>query len=374
MVQTSLNLPAKSALEELLGYSLQAAGASYGKVYLKATGNGAFSLVAGYGARLPGNEDPRLAERVISNDEVVVIEEEAVASSYGLAGALPAICVPLQIEDQTRGALLVGFPDSRDGHTESNRQQLARLVARLVGAELLCGELRQTLVQREEHLNQLITSTIEAQEAEREWICLEVHDGVTQSLASAFQLLQAYEGTAVEKLEEARPHVLRAAALVRQAIRESREVINSITPAPLSELGLVTTLRQELRRFEEETGCWVDFNAPRIRLPREMEVALYRIIHEAVTNVRKHANSNRLQVKMDEKGDQVAIRIKDWGVGFDPGLPERSAIGRSTGLFSMRKRAEILGGSCEVKTHPHQGTEIIVVVPLLPVKEHDRQD
>ena len=366
MVPTNLNLPAKSPLEEILQSSLQAMGASYGRVYLKERGDSAISSVAAYGSPLSSDEGTSLAERVVSHDEVVVIEEEE-ASSYGLQEALPAVCVPLQIEGETRGALLIGFPDSKDGDTGSNREQLACLFVRLVGAHLLCAELRQTLAQTEQHLGQLIRSTIEAQEAEREWICLEVHDGVTQTLASAFQLLQAYEGTPVARLEEARPHVLRAAALVREAIRESREVVNSITPAPLSELGLVTTLRQGLRRFEEETGCQVQFNAPRVRLSREMEVALYRIVYEAVTNVRKHAHSNQLLVQITELEGRIAIRIKDWGVGFDPSLPEQSAIGRNTGLFSMRKRAEILGGTCEIKTHPGQGTEVIVEVPLLPV-------
>jgi signal transduction histidine kinase len=205
-------------------------------------------------------------------------------------------------------------------------------------------------------------STIEAQEAEREWICLEVHDGMAQTMVSAFQHLQAYEAMPVSRLKEARPHILRAAALVRQAIGECREVINSITPAPLSELGLEATLRQELRRFEEDTGCSVQFNAPKTRLPREMEVALYRIVHEAVTNVKKHARSKSLDVEMHQERGRVSIRVKDSGVGFDPNLPQRS--GR--GLMSMRKRAEILGGVCEVKSQPGQGTEVIVDLPLLP--------
>ena len=353
---------------------MQEIGASYGEVYLKAKGDGAISAVATYGARPPTNGDTSLAEWVVSRDEVVVIEDEALASSYGLEGALPAVCVPLKMEEDATGALLIGFLGSNNGHTGSDRVPLACLVARLFASEILCSELRQTLAQREEHLNHLVRSTIEAQEAEREWICLEVHDGVTQTLASAFQLLQAYEGTPTNRLEEARPHVLRAASLVREAIRESREVINSITPAPLSELGLVTTLRQELRRFEEETGCRVKFNASRIRLPREVEVALYRIVHEAVMNVRKHAHSDRLLVQIAELEGRIAIQIKDWGIGFDPSLPERSAIGRSTGLFSMRKRAEILGGTCEVKTLPGQGAEVIVEMPLLAVRGHDGKD
>ena len=264
------------------------------------------------------------------------------------------------------GASMLDSPRRRRDRSRGVAPGTADLEARVMGLEVLCCELRQTLAERDEHLNQVIRSTIETQEAERESICLEVHDGVAQTLASAFQLLQAYEGTPSDRPEEARSHVLRAAALVRKAIRETREVINSITPSPLSELGLVTTLRQELRRFEEEARCRVEFDASRIRLAREMEVALYRIVHEAVTNVRKHAQSDRLMVRIKELDGRIAIQVRDWGVGFDPNLVERTAMGRTTGLFSMRKRSEILGGTFKVETRPGHGTEVTVEVPLRP--------
>lgn len=358
MLATYLKLPPGFSYGELLQSSLAAMGATGGRVYLTPSGDGAIAQVATWGDGLPGNDSARLALQVILGGRVVVVEEPQ--------GSWAAVGAPLEVEGQTRGAVVVGFPAGYKSQPQGDHVGLTLLLARLAAAYLWCAELKQTLAQREEHLDQLMRSTIEAQEAEREWICLEVHDGVAQTMVSAFQHLQAYEAMPASRLREARPHVRRAAALVRQAIGECREVINSITPAPLSELGLVATLRQEFKRFEEDTGCSVRFNAPQTRLPREMEVALYRIVHEAATNVKKHARSKSLEVEIRQEGGWVSIRVKDSGVGFDPNLPQGRALSRGRGLLSMRKRAEILGGVCEVKSQPGQGTEVIVDVPLLP--------
>ena len=350
-------------LQELLECSVTTIGASYGQLYLERATDSAMDRVLAWGSPPPDVDHHRLAQRVILDSQVAV--ESASLPSGGPGEGQVTVGVPLEIEGRTRGALLVGFEAGDRRQPQDNHVGLALLLARLTAAWLCSAELRETLAQRQEHLDQLMRSTIEAQEAEREWICLEVHDGVAQTLTSAFQHLQAYEAMPVSRLKEAQPHLRRAAALVRQAIGECREVINSITPSPLSELGLVATLRQELRRFEEDNGCPVQFEGPKTRLPREMEVALYRIVHEAVTNVKKHAHAQSLQVEIQQQRSRVSIRVKDSGVGFDPNLPQGSDRGR--GLLSMRKRAEILGGVCEVKSQPGQGTEVIVDVPLLPV-------
>jgi signal transduction histidine kinase len=102
-------------------------------------------------------------------------------------------------------------------------------------------------------------STIEIQEAER--ITLEIHDGPAQTLTSAFQCLQTVDQIARPYFVQ-RPELdrlfTRAVGLVRQAVRETREIINGTVPAALETHGLVTVVRQELGRFEEETGCKVE--------------------------------------------------------------------------------------------------------------------
>ena len=220
----------------------------------------------------------------------------------------------------------------------------------------------------EEQMRSLIRDTLNAQEAERERICLDVHDGVTQTLASVFQYLQAMETALPEGSHQARQLLLRASALVRQAIQESREVINSLQPATLRDVGLVPTLRQEMRQLEQETRWEVDFKADAIRLPVDIETGLYRIIHEAITNARKHADTKRLRVRINTADNRVKVEVRDWGIGFNYN-PREASSRRGTGLFSMRKRAELMQGVCDIQSSPGQGTSVRVEIPLSSYRE-----
>lgn len=93
--------------------------------------------------------------------------------------------------------------------------------------------------------------------------------------------------------------------------------INSLQPETLSDLGLVATLRQEFKRLGKETGLKVDFKAEDVRSPKDIETGLYRIIHEAVSNARKHYNTRYLRIKINSENDWLKVEVRDWGKGFD---------------------------------------------------------
>jgi two-component system sensor histidine kinase DegS len=212
---------------------------------------------------------------------------------------------------------------------------------------------------------QIPASAIEIQEAER--IILEIHDGPAQTLTSAFQCLQTVDQIARPYFVQ-RPELdrlfSRAVGLVRQAVRETREIINGAVPAALEALGLVAVVRQELMRFGEETDCRVEFySSAWPTLHGQAELAIYRIIHEAVNNVRKHARSPRLEIEMNQKGKRLLVRVKDWGIGFPPDKLGSSPSGNSLGLLSMRRRTELLGGTFGISTASGKGTEITVDIP-----------
>ena len=250
---------------------------------------------------------------------------------------------------------------------QANQAVKETLESRLSGVPSEIATLRRELSIKEEQVRNLIRDTLDAQEAERERICLEVHDGVTQTMASVFQYLQALEPSTLDGTH-ARQLLLRASALVKQAIQESREVINSLQPATLRDLGLVATLRQEIRQMEQETRWKIDFKADAIRLPQDVETGLYRIIREAITNARKHADTKRLRIRITLVDNRVKVEVRDWGVGFD--YNPRDMLGRrSTGLLSMRKRAELLQGTCDIQSTTGQGTVVSVEIPFSSLKE-----
>ena len=139
---------------------------------------------------------------------------------------------------------------------------------------------------------------------------------------------------------------------------------NSLHPATLSKLGLVSTLHQEVHDLSRETGWQLDFATDSFRLAKDVELALYRIIHEALTNVRKHANTDRVSVELRQYGAEVVVQVRDWGRGFAIEPSQSRGGQQSIGLFSMHRRAELLGGTCHIESSPGQGTTVTVKVPM----------
>jgi len=284
--------------------------------------------------------------------------------------ALPLICVPIQVRGTTLGTLQANFPSVAEREELPRKQHILELAAGLIGHVIENAVLQRNLKETKELVRKVNNISLEIQEAERERIILELHDGIAQTLASAFQYLQTTNNIEAFRKGQSRQHFVKAVGLVKQAIQETRGIINSVAPATLDTLGLVLTLQGELKRFEKETGCAVDFRlATWSSLPRHMEFAIYRIIHEAVNNVRKHAKSSRLQVELSQEEKQLMIRVKDWGIGFVPDKQEPSSSNRSMGLWGMRRRAEFLGGTFEVNSSLGKGTEILVDIPWLASEE-----
>lgn len=325
--------------------------------------------VAWYGRKEVPESIVTLAQRLILrrthsyNEDVP--RDRGTADCSLIKTAQPTIYIPVMSNAAPRGVLAVAWPSS-DAGTLSHWLPFLESQAELSGVLLESAELQRELCRKQEQVQDLIRDTLGAEEAERERVCLEVHDGVAQTLASAFQYLQSLESTTPTQDIQTRQLLLKATSLVKQAIQESRDVINSLQPATLMDLGLVATLRQEMKRLEEETGWKVEFEADNTRLPKSAETGLYRLIHEAIANARRHAHTKRLRVKITAADDKIKVEVRDWGVGFylPPDDRRRVLRRRGTGLLSMRKRAELLQGSCDIKSSPGQGTTVHVEIPL----------
>ena len=100
-----------------------------------------------------------------------------------------------------------------------------------------------------------------------------------------------------------------------------------------------------------------------------MEFTIYRIIREAVNNVKKHAQSPRLEVELSQEQKWFVIRVKDWGIGFIPAKQELTSSNRCIGLISMRRGAELLGGTFKINSSLGKGTDILVDIPWLTQEE-----
>lgn len=210
-----------------------------------------------------------------------------------------------------------------------------------------------------------VKSLIGTQEKEKQWLTSELHDRLAQPLALAMQQLRILSPLSRDyALIE--PPLQRAMTLLQTAIRECRNIVDSLYSPVLSDFGLVPAIQEELDTLAKETGCITRCNIRLpIKLPQEIETALYRIFHESITNIRRHAAGAR-HVSTNLIGDDhaVALQVKDDGPGFDTIIIGRRK--RSSGIDIMRWRAALLGGDFEVVSSPGQGTLVSVRIPVNP--------
>ncbi len=243
------------------------------------------------------------------------------------------------------------------------REQLL-IYARELGEHLQKERnLEDALSEREKDLRKLAAATIAAQEKERQWIAYEVHDRVAQALVSVHQQLQILESmTGANKATK--EVTARASALLKEAMNETRNMMNDLHPPVLDEFGVVPLISEELHRFQKETGVQTKLFADHlVRPPRDIEMVLYRIFHEALINVRRHAHgAKNVSVTIAHTSYTICLQVQDDGPGFD--VPAAVKLKRVGGLMSMQHRAEIVGGAFEITSQPGKGTTASVTVPL----------
>lgn len=197
---------------------------------------------------------------------------------------------------------------------------------------------------------------------ERNRLARELHDSVTQQLFSMTLTSQAARAHLEKNPQRAATQLERLQETAAAALAEMRALIFQLRPPVLSDQGLVTALQQHIAAVSRREALHIELSATGDeRLARGYEQALYRIVQEALNNVVKHAQANRVHVLLEFKPEKMQICIRDDGQGFDiDALP--SGAGRHLGLISMRERAAEIGGTIELHSAPGQGTEVIVTV------------
>ncbi len=219
----------------------------------------------------------------------------------------------------------------------------------------------------EEELRRLPQRITEAQEAERLRVARELHDGVNQVIASAAMRLRRVQVTLSTQNPAASELLARCHKLLVQALEENRRIAHNLRPSDLDELGLSAACRNLCKELQARTGLAVKCQFTRFDrlLPPKVDLSLFRMVQEALTNVEKHANAKLVRLRIAIQRGTVLIEIKDDGRGFDPATPRAAQGGEGgIGLTNLRERAAALGGKCEVVSTPKQGTAIRVRVPL----------
>jgi signal transduction histidine kinase len=258
-------------------------------------------------------------------------------------------------------------------------QQLAQAANRIAfgdyaAAEQTVGgvreveELRETLdsmahqVQAAQKAMQNYISTImRGQEDERVRLAHELHDDTIQSLIALQQRIEMVQkafakdpALANAKLDELRKMLTETLVSVRRFVRDLR-------PTYLEDLGLIPALEMLAR----ESNAEFKLEGVEVRLDAERELALFRIVQEALRNIAKHAHAHHIAVTFEFAVDTATATIEDDGVGFAaPGSPTAYAQAGHFGLTGMQERAQLFGGNVYVKSERGKGTRVIAYVPI----------
>ncbi|MFQ5737572.1 MAG: ATP-binding protein [Acidobacteriota bacterium] len=209
----------------------------------------------------------------------------------------------------------------------------------------------------------LLGRIVEAQEEERKSISLELHDQVGQSLSALLLTVQGdgwHHGLG-EKLRRD------LEGRIRRLIGVVHGIAWGMCPSILDDYGLKSALERFVAETSDQFGLAIDFqySSPSgiDRLPSPIEVTLYRLAQEAVSNVLRHAGASRASVVVLCRRDEVRLLIEDNGCGFQVEAVQRKGT-TSLGLTGMNERAGLCGGSCTIESEPGKGTTVRVSIPL----------
>ena len=204
-----------------------------------------------------------------------------------------------------------------------------------------------------------------SEERERRRIARELHDEVGQTLAFARTgLASARKASAEAERDAILDDVSQA---LRQAIRDTRDLIFDLSSPLMNELGLGAALREWLEdQVGKKHGLQTEFiyDGKRFPLDDDMRAILFRCTRELLTNVVKHAQARQVTVRLERAGTLVRIVVEDDGIGFDAdAIPETMEREGGFGLFSIQERMADLGGSLEIRSRPGQGCTAILTAP-----------
>jgi signal transduction histidine kinase len=261
------------------------------------------------------------------------------------------------VRDARHVGSLVIVGDAGDPFTALGEEFL-RTLGRQVGAALQNADLTTRLAARTRQLERLSARMAQQHEEERRRISLALHDETAQAFAAVKLQLGVLRETVEPDLA---PRMDRVLELVDTGMRSIRSVARDLRPPLLDELGLLPALRALVEGFRERTGITVSFDAPPTLPPlsKDAELALFRALQEALSNVARHANARSVTITVSTQDRELRLEIRDDGRGFrgDAGL----------GLTGMRERLGALGGDVQIANAVSGGAHLAVRLPFAQV-------
>jgi signal transduction histidine kinase len=281
--------------------------------------------------------------------------------------------VPIRRGDTVLGSLYLTNKQGGGAFTEADE-----IAVQALGAHAAVAIHHVHMLSRQ---RSLVNSLIAAQEEERRAVAYDLHDGLTQYVMASQAHLEAFRRAhGSGKEEKAEGELKQGMQYLKEAVVESRRLINGLRSLALDDLGLAGAVEQLVSEERERSGwakATLSHNLTDRRFDKTLETGAYRIVQEALTNVRKHAEAMQvevlLQLETDSRGHEcLRLQVRDWGRGFD--LENQVTGPAHVGLHGMNERAVLLGGVLKIRSAPGQGSSVVANLPVLPAPSTEAHD
>lgn len=223
------------------------------------------------------------------------------------------------------------------------------------------NQIQEVLASAQEK-HELTLKVIEAQEIERKRLSREIHDGPAQMLANILIRSEIVDlAFREEDINQALKEMESIRKNVRISLEEVRRIIYDLRPMSLDDLGLFPVVEKHIKTMADYYDMEIKFHVigKRQRLIPSYEVAIFRIIQEALQNAINHANPTRISVAIEIKLEQINVLVRDNGVGFDPTEEKKESFG----IIGMKERVELINGIFTIDTEKGKGTTIRINLP-----------
>jgi signal transduction histidine kinase len=218
-----------------------------------------------------------------------------------------------------------------------------------------------------ERMQDLSHQLVKVQEEEKRWLARELHDEIGQYLTALKLLLEVDTFTDKNDIQR----VQKAQAIANELIGKVRRISLDLRPGILDDLGLLPALEWYFERYLDQSGIKVEFSQLQLRnrrFPPEIEITLFRIVQESLTNVARHAQVDTVNVDINVADNAIYLNIQDVGTGFNQ---DANWFRNSNGINGMLERVNLVGGHFEIHSGRNEGTLIIVELPLTPENDDD---
>ena len=269
--------------------------------------------------------------------------------------------IPLKAKNKVLGIMNVACP--KDQRIGVDDLKLLTAIGHQVGIAVENAHLYEEVRQKEALRRRLLDELIRVQEEERKRVARELHDRVGQSLTALIMAVGSVEEIIPPEADHVRRHLAEIRTMMAAVVEETRRLMLDLRPALLDDLGLIPAIRSYAEAHLGPAGVQLEVEVAGIKrkLPPSVDIALFRVVQEAVTNVVKHARASKAAIRLHFNKSLVSATVEDDGKGFDCKDPNLNL--RTFGLLGMQERAALLGGTLRIDSRPDRGTRVALQIP-----------